>query len=592
MKHKLSFIALIFSMAFMLCVSFLFYPKWTFLGSESTLSWDVSGYYFYLPAFFIYDDYKTLDWQDSVRDKYGFSPSNVQAVQHTSGNYVMKYSIGQSVLMAPFFALGHSYAKKSNRYPPDGFSAPYQYAIGIGMLLYALIGLVLFQRVMLLFFNDKISALLIISLVFGSNYLNYAAIEPAMPHSALFMLYCALILLSHSYYSAPSKMRALGLGLLVGFLTITRPTEIISLLIPFLYGVYNYQAFKNRFIHFKQHWLHLVLAGTSMMLIVFVQLIYWKMASGEWVVYSYGEEGFNWLKPTILKYCFNPKAGWLLYTPFLLLCFIGLPFFLRIKNSSWLVISFVLIYTYIVCAWHFWWMGGRAMVQAYPILFISIGAFFSYIFQYKRKVVARFFLILFCVLSTYLNLWWTYQAHAGQVDVMNASYAYYLKTVGRFDSPKEYLYLIDNEYQQFGTIKKVAPLFKEMYTTQDSITGETMPYTQLQQDRVSGVSKSIEINKGIEANYIRMYALIEIVVKEYSIWQMPTLDISFKDQAGKEISIHAIKINRQLEQGEKQEVYIDVPINFKAKRIDFRVMNYYSKMPIRVYSMQAECFNK
>ena len=51
-------------------ISFFYYPKWQQDRSEASIGWDVSGYYWYLPAFFIYDDPYQLSFANDVREKY------------------------------------------------------------------------------------------------------------------------------------------------------------------------------------------------------------------------------------------------------------------------------------------------------------------------------------------------------------------------------------------------------------------------------------------------------------------------------------------------------------------------------------------
>ena len=106
-----------------LSTHFFYYPKWKLGRSEATISWDVSGYYLYLPATFIYKDLKNLDFYNDVRDKYNFTPDFQQAYLHReNGNYVMKYSMGQAIHLAPFFFCAHLYAINSEIYQADGYS--------------------------------------------------------------------------------------------------------------------------------------------------------------------------------------------------------------------------------------------------------------------------------------------------------------------------------------------------------------------------------------------------------------------------------------------------------------------------------------
>ena len=55
-------------------------------------TWDAFGYYVYLPAIFIYKDYKKLDWLDSIDKKYDVTGGNGwQAIKLENGNYTFKY---------------------------------------------------------------------------------------------------------------------------------------------------------------------------------------------------------------------------------------------------------------------------------------------------------------------------------------------------------------------------------------------------------------------------------------------------------------------------------------------------------------------
>src|SRR5258706_3853567 len=86
MKSKYSL--LIVSLVWFLLGAF-YYPKWNKPGSEAAISWDVSGYYQYLPAIFIYKDIKKQDFMGDINAKYLPSPAYDQTFgHHDSGNLV------------------------------------------------------------------------------------------------------------------------------------------------------------------------------------------------------------------------------------------------------------------------------------------------------------------------------------------------------------------------------------------------------------------------------------------------------------------------------------------------------------------------
>jgi len=96
------------------------------------LSWDVFGYYLYLPATFIYDDpgLENPEWMDEVMEKYQPSATLYQLVDGVEGKKVIKYTSGLALLYSPFFLIAHWIAPAMG-YPADGFSLPSQLILRI-----------------------------------------------------------------------------------------------------------------------------------------------------------------------------------------------------------------------------------------------------------------------------------------------------------------------------------------------------------------------------------------------------------------------------------------------------------------------------
>ncbi len=78
--HKISFYVAL-SLTLLLVVSRLATP------ARNVLSWDVMGYYIYLPATFIYDDLtvQNKQWVDDIIEKYKPSATFYQAVKQPDG---------------------------------------------------------------------------------------------------------------------------------------------------------------------------------------------------------------------------------------------------------------------------------------------------------------------------------------------------------------------------------------------------------------------------------------------------------------------------------------------------------------------------
>ena len=163
--QKLSSPKILIAFSFMVIVVFRFVE-----APVNLLSWDVFGYYLYLPAKFIYNDLtiQNREWLDLLVEKYQPTATLYQIVAEPGGNFVMKYTLGLSILYAPFFFIAHLIAEPLG-FPADGLSLPYQYSLAIGGLLIVLAGLIFFMKILRHLFEEKMSVLLFFIVIFGTN---------------------------------------------------------------------------------------------------------------------------------------------------------------------------------------------------------------------------------------------------------------------------------------------------------------------------------------------------------------------------------------------------------------------------------------
>lgn len=427
-----------------LYASFAFYPSWKCEKDDATISWDAAGYYWYLPSVFIYKDIKHQAFKDSIIHKYQGTPY-FPGFQSENGNYIIKYTAGMAIMYFPFFITAHILASPLG-FPNDGFSAPYQFAVQFGGVLMALLGLWYFRKLLLRFYSDKVVAITLLLLVFGTNYLFYAAIGVGMSHCWLFTIYVFLLLNTCYFYERPSYKYAVRIGLLIGLATLIRPTEAISIFIPLLWGIENFSwaSIQQKFTFLRANTKKLALAAICISAVFSIQLIYWKYVSGHWLVYSYQDQGFSWRHPHIKQYPFNYSPGWLTYTPMLIFAFIGIIPFLQKGKNKIAVLTFFLLNYYIVCSWNLWQIGGRAMIQSYPILLFPFAALIEAMLDIK---VLKWVLSPLLVLFVYFNLWLTYEEHAkgGLYDASTMTKKYFWAIAGRFNVAEEKKKLMDTD---------------------------------------------------------------------------------------------------------------------------------------------------
>lgn len=427
-----------------------YYPKWNNTGSESAISWDVSGYYHYLPAIFIYRDIKTQTYMGDINAKYLPSPAYDQSFEHhDSGNRVNKYAIGQAVMFSPFFLVAHIYAKLAKTYPPDGYSKPYQVAIWLGSLLISILGLLLLRKILLYYFMDHIVAWTLVALGLATHWMEYASISNGMNHTWLFTLLCGLILCTIRFYKKMEWGAAAGIGIFLGLAILTRPTEIVWTLIPLLWEI---QSVRDRTSFLFRHWNKCIGAAAIAAVIISIQLIYWKYVADEWIVYSYGDQGFNWLHPSILRGLKGANVGWWLYTPLMLFAMPGwVGLYQKHQPVFWPTFLTSFLALYITLSWGHWEGGGglgqRNLIQAYPLMAFPLAIMIRWL---DRTQWSRALWIVILLANIYYTGWWVHQAHRGgffQAGQMTRHY--FLSVVGRLHPDKDKFKLLDtNEYYE------------------------------------------------------------------------------------------------------------------------------------------------
>jgi len=399
--------------------------------SLQVTTWDALGYYQYLPAVFIYNDVSKLDWFEKIEKKYNLSGGYIyQNTELDNGNRVGKYFCGVAIMETPFFLIGHLYATISD-YPPDGFSAPYQYSIAFGVILYFFIALVLLRLVLLKYFKDSIVAFTLIFLVLGTNLIQYVAIAGSMSHSFLFLLYAMLLYFTVKWHENPQKKYAALIGFIIGFAIISRPTEAIMIFIPVLWGISSKESRKQKLDLIKSYKSHLIYAFLYGALALLPQIIYWKIVTGDFI-YDVGSK-WVFLNPWF-RVLFGFEKGWFIYTPLTIFFIIGF-FFSKKYDFQKSVIWFSILNIWIIISWYDWRYGGtystRALVQSYPVFSLSFAAFISYIFTTKFK----FPFIILAIYLTGVNLFQIKQYNDGILLNDGMTYEYY-KSIYLNTNPK------------------------------------------------------------------------------------------------------------------------------------------------------------
>lgn len=406
-------------------------------NNKTVITWDVLGYYSYLPAVFIDKDVKLSFINDSTAIKY--NGVKYVSIKNVNGFNVMKFPMGMAILYAPFFAAAHVLAKPLG-YDNSGYSEIYHCFIEFSGLFYLLFGLVFLRKTLLLFYSEKITALSLFFIFFGTNLLCYSAIDSAMSHAYTFSLFSVFIYFTIAFFKYPNIKYTVYLGILFGLIVLIRPINALLILTIFLIGITSFDDFKNRLKLMMNHYKLTLLFITISVLIILPQLIYWKYVTGNFFHFSYGKEHFYFSNPHIFECLLGFRKGWFIYTPLIVFALMGVWFMRRQQTTMFFyLISIMLpLYVFIISCWWCWWYGGsysqRTLIDLYPLFCIGFAAFFYKISEaaiFKKRIIYGVMTLLLL-----LNLFQTAQYKYNIIHYDSMTFKAYIHVFGTLDSKK------------------------------------------------------------------------------------------------------------------------------------------------------------
>jgi len=463
------------SITFYLClligISFFFF-RFLF-PPVNILSWDVFGYYLYLPAKFIYHDagLHDISWVKAIVEKYQCTATLYQLNALPEGGFVIKYSLGMALLNAPAFFAAH-FLSGFLGYPADGFSLPYQYAFAVSGLFFATFGVFMLRKILLHFFDEKIAAIVLLITVLGTNYFQLTAFEGFLSHNYLFTLYTFILWYTIRWHEHPRVRYAILLGVAMGLSVVTRPSELTCLLIPVLWGICSKETFKTKWHLVSRNWQHLLLLSLAMLLVGFPQLLYWKITTGQWLYYSYNNagEGFDFIRPYLYQVLFGFRKGWFVYTPVMAFAVAG--FYYLYKQNRVLfpaIFIYFLINLYVVSSWTCWWYAGgsysqRALISSYVILALPLGYLVRELLRTRRGTYMPIFGVIFLLML--LNLFQTWQWMHGILDRTRMTRAYYCAIFGKTS--------VNEADRQFLLIDRPSSIEEVILKDEQNYTGRTL----------------------------------------------------------------------------------------------------------------------
>lgn len=341
---------------------------------------DQEGYYIYLPALFVHDGFKDV-----------YCANGCTTVHTENGDRIFtKYTYGVSLLESPFFLTAHVFSPWLG-YERDGRSLPYIWSVMIAAIFYMLAGLLLLSKLLReLKFTGAISWLLPLSFLLGTNLFYYTFREAGMSHVYSFFMFSLLLYATHRKSLLLELKWDVISAVSLALIILIRPTNAIAVLIPLLWSATTTNI-GARISKFASDFRWLSIFGIALFVLFLPQLMYWKAMTGDYLFYSYGDEGFiYWNSPKMLQVLLSPQNGWLVYSPIVLLSFLGLGIMIKNKQAGWILpATTITLATYIFGSWWAWWFGGayghRCYVEYLPLLIVPAAFAFRFI-QTQHKV--------------------------------------------------------------------------------------------------------------------------------------------------------------------------------------------------------------
>lgn len=487
------------------------------LGSLSSneFSWDVFGYYLYLPATFIHHDPLLRDtaWiHELIRARPEISGTLYQlSTAPDNSTPIFFFLMGAALCYLPFFLIGHV-AALLGAGPVDGFSAPYQIAVAVGCLFYAWLGLVHLRRILLRFFSEGVSAATLVVIVVGTNYLHFATMKNLETANFLFCWMSVLVWNTLRWHEEGKRTNLLWTAFSIALITLIKPSEIFCGLIPMLWGVHDGPSLRAKLDLMGAHGKDLLVAALVGLLVLSPQLLYWKTMTGSFVYDSYKNPGvgLDLLRPHILHVLFSFRKGWLVYTPVMLFAIAGLvPLYRKRREVFWSVVVYCSVAFYILASWSEWWYGAsysiRPMITLYPLLALPLGHAFSVIAE--RKGVMRFAGASLVALLVMFNCFQLWQFDHWILHPYRTTTAYYWAVFGRTSVPEGAANLLSFERSfdgsdRMGDVSRYDRRMIGSYTFEDSAnTGALVMMDTLAQGRVAQLDSMHPYSPNFEFPY-------------------------------------------------------------------------------------------
>ncbi len=515
------------SIIFLLVFTIASFGLKVFVPYHNFISFDNFGYYMHLPAQFIYDDVALeTDWLAKINEQY----KNESAFSHTattdSGNKIMRYYKGMSYVWAPAFFVGHFYAKQSG-YPADGFSLPYHKALIFYGWLFSIVGFVFARRILLHFFDEKITTITLFIILAGTSFFYFSTIGNDVPHVYLFALFLIFLWYTLQWHENQTLKYMVPLALSLGLIIAIRPSSGIISLFPVLWGIYDLRTLKRKVSMLLNNKLQIIIGVFLILIFLVPQLHYYYKYAGVVVLNIYNDPGaaFDFAHPRFAYVLFGFRKGWFIYSPLSILGFAGLVFvWQKFREYFWPFVIYMALLIYIIASFNsLTSFGWRAFLQSHATLVIPIGFLVNYIVKQRIAIKGTFAIIVLSL--TVLSIHQAFQLKSGVLNGSRMTKEYYFTVLGKNKATAEDKKLLMADH--YGPIVEnftEDPKFKYTelvkFTFEDRISSDSLAPVPFNGNGLYEMGNRVEYSPDFEKPYFEItseyYCYIRASVKVFA----------------------------------------------------------------------------
>lgn len=525
---------------------FLFTP-W---DSSVRSAGDQSGYYSYLPALFIHNDIETLDSTYATRISYTGSEDfhRHEDLKRDDGKHLALYTSGVAIVQLPAFLLAHVIATLSS-YPADGFSAPYTVIVSWWPIVLLLSCSLLLLTLLRKYFSQEASTLAVISILLATHIFPNSIDKGNMSHIYLWCLVIILWFLVERIIKKNRLRSWITAGFVCGLIVMMRPSELL-ILIWFSWFLTRQDFLKTWTV---SHFLSFLTAAS---IPLFIQCLYWKKITGQWIYYSYGEIGFDFKNPFIWEGLFSFQNG---FFPYASICLFGLLGLLFIRKRMPYFSAFFIVYfavnAFVVYSWWNWFYingyGSRPMIITLVPFAILIAGVWD---KLRWKSTVKWLVLGLFVVH---NLFTSWQMLSRILLTEESNAYYYMSMMGSTELNEIHLRTLDLAEKQYSnllitdTLLSYKPAFDTSLANPDLDTLMlTKPdwqefYVEFADDYSPTLKLVVDYPSKFTGKVIRPYLDVFVPRESKGIYDMNML-VTVIDRADKNIKWSSIKIQNKI----------------------------------------------